>query len=113
MSEIDFLHQEPFSVPTYNQYYHGTSLFRLHNELKTTIRGQLEISQDGFNLSGGELTDQQMVENLHRQLTHLTEEKNSALEMYQQTVQELDRLTNEHRVRGLFVCCLNEKQCLH
>ena len=78
-------------------------LFRLHNELKASIRGQLNGSHDGGLGLGltSEISDQQLVENLQRQIALLTEEKNSAMQMWQETVQEMDRLTNEHRVRPL------------
>ncbi|XP_038056776.1 sodium channel and clathrin linker 1-like [Patiria miniata] len=70
---------------------------RLHRELKAAIQGQLEAVHEVSRADHSIIEEQQLIDNLQKQITLTTQEKDSAVEMWQETVQELDRLAKEHR----------------
>ncbi|XP_022079629.1 sodium channel and clathrin linker 1-like isoform X2 [Acanthaster planci] len=70
---------------------------RLHKELKASIQGQLEAVHQVSRADTSIIEEQQLIDNLQKQITLITQEKDSAVEMWQETVQELDRLAKEHR----------------
>ncbi|XP_071787293.1 sodium channel and clathrin linker 1-like [Asterias amurensis] len=70
---------------------------RLHRELKSSIEGQLEAVQQVSRADTSVLEEHKLIENLQKQITLLTQEKDSAVEMWQESVLEVDRLAKDHR----------------
>nr|XP_054754897.1 sodium channel and clathrin linker 1-like [Lytechinus pictus] len=71
---------------------------RLHQELKSVVEGQLETIQSGLRGDHSEeVAEKELVDNLRKQIELLEKERETANEMWQETVHELDRLAAEHR----------------
>ncbi|XP_071489666.1 sodium channel and clathrin linker 1-like [Diadema antillarum] len=69
----------------------------LREELKTAVEGQLAAVQTGLGEQAEELAERELIDNMRRQIELLEKERQTANDMWQETVKELDRLAADHR----------------
>ncbi|NP_001186861.1 sodium channel and clathrin linker 1 isoform 2 [Xenopus tropicalis] len=68
---------------------------RLHEQLKESLEKQLESIPSGFTTEA--FTEQELIKNLQEQLQLANQEKEDALELWQNVSQEMDRLQQQYQ----------------